>query len=113
MKKKVIIITSIIILLLLITVGSIVENLINDFGIDSLGKSIVALYQLKTNKNIDYVEINENVYMVKNKEIRRNTSFIDDTKNNENKEEQILEPAIFKIYKDNVLYSVEKMYKEK
>ena len=84
--------------------------MVKDFGINSLGKSIVALYRLKTNKDIDYVEINENIYMVKNKEVRKQITFID-TINKENMEEQILEPTIFEIYKDKKLYSIVKVRK--
>lgn len=104
MNKKVKIIILIIVLLAFIIIGSIAVKLVKDFGIDSLEKSIVALYNLKTNKNIDYVEINEDIYMVKNKNVRKNITFAD-TKDGKNIEEQIIEPATFEIYKDNILYS--------
>lgn len=104
MNKKMKIIILIAIFIAFIIIWSIVVKLVKDFGIDSLGKSIVALCNLKTNKDIDYVEINEDIYMVKNKNIRKNIIFTD-TKDRENIEEQIIETATFEIYKDNILYS--------
>lgn len=104
MNKKMKIIILIAIFIVFIIIWSIVVKLVKDFGIDSLGKSIVALCNLKTNKDIDYVEINEDIYMVKNKNIRKNIIFTD-TKDRENIEEQIIENATFEIYKDNILYS--------
>lgn len=100
MNKKV----KIIILIIFIIIGSIVLKLVKDFGINNLGKSIISLCNLKTNKDIEYVEINEDIYMVKNKNVRKNITF-PYTKDRESIEEQMIEPATFEIYKDNILYS--------
>lgn len=96
MKKKIIIAMLIIVFVIIV---SIVITLIKDFGVKNLGKSIVALYNLKTNDNIDYVEIDENIYMAKNKNV------IVDAKDEKGIESQLLKPALFQICKENVLYS--------
>lgn len=109
MNKKLIII-SIIVILLTFIIGNSIVRLVKDFGINNLGKSIIALYTVKSNRNIDYVEISENIYLVKNKNVRNKTTFIY-KENVNNKKNQTLEPATFKIYKDRRLYSIVKLKK--
>lgn len=99
MNKKRIIIVAII--LILIICGIVTFNLIKDFGINNLGKSIVALYQIKIN-NADYFEISENIYMAKNAEQAEKMSYI---RNNENPI-NFTSPAIFKANKNTFLYSI-------
>lgn len=100
MKKIMIIVLAVIILLIFI----IGLNLVKDFGINNLNKSIVALYQVKTNKDKKCVEIAKNTYMLKNKEERENIIY-------DGKDENELKNATFELYKDNYLYSVVKFEK--
>lgn len=51
MKKKIFYVLILIVLILLIISGNIIINLIKDFGIKNLGKSISALYQCKIQGN--------------------------------------------------------------
>lgn len=88
-------------IILLIISGIVTFNLVKDFGINNLGKSIAALYQVKIN-NVDYFEITENVYMAKNAEQSEKISHI---RNNENPI-NFTSPAIFKANKNTFLYSI-------
>ena len=102
MSKKEI--SILVVLILLGIIVSIIFCLSKDFGIENLGRSLMALYKIKTDKNVDYVEINENEYIVKNRKIRMSYTF----QNKENSEKPI-EPATFELYKDRIYYSVAKV----
>lgn len=101
MKKKVI--TILVILLLLFAImGTVIVRVAKDFGISNLGKSIIALYKVKLEKDTDYVKISEDAYLVKNKQVRQDNTFINEENN---MDKQIIKTASFCIYKDNMLYS--------
>lgn len=99
MKKSLLLIILIILIVTIISTVIICVNLTKDFGINNLGKSLIALYQIKMN-DTDYVKISENVYMVKNAEIANNMSYISD------EDIKLTSPSIFKARKNKFLYSI-------
>lgn len=107
MKKKIFYGLILIVLILLIISGGIIINLIKDFGIENLGKSISALYQCKIQGN-DYTEIMENTFLVNNEEVAKQITYKNEKETVKDNE---LSAAIFKIYKNHSLYSIVKFEK--
>jgi len=99
MNKKTITILLIVLILFIIFIGILVGQLINDFGFENLGKSISGLYRVKTDKDINYIEIAENTYLVKNE---KSIEKIEYDKNSNISELS----TVFRLNKNRLLYTV-------
>ncbi len=106
MKKKVLVsmVTILIISLFIISIAiisNLTKDIIKDFGYENLGKSFVALYQVKMDIT-DCVEIKEDTYLVKD---RKKALDIGSSKK-KTTNVGFLEDATFKMCKDRYWYSV-------
>lgn len=99
MNNKILTVLIIVLFILIILIGIVVGQLINDFGLENLGKSISGLYKVKTDKDINYIEISDNIYLVKNENSIEDIGY---DKNNNIPELS----TVFRLNKNRLLYTV-------